>query len=228
MSRKVLKKHYSSVFLILIFTTVIFTSELIYKVKNSPRDIILPLTKVSLDIAKIYLDIGDLEKATDYIENSAKIYIHSSQIDFPGKVPKYKPQIDLNVIDSETKEKIRTKTYYLLSKPKNTTSPLISNIFYHIGLIMYENGYHKEANNQFQTSVYLTPALSFLHVELANSYFNDGDIQSGIDALNYCMEFTQSKDHCKDYFEKNVISKQFIPVGIYKELVDEFHSKKVL
>jgi len=221
-----LKKHSFSIVLFFTFIILVVISELVYTINNKPISITHPFANVLFDITNIYLEIGDYEKASNSIENSAKIYIHTSKIDFPGKIPKYHPQIELEKLDSETKKEVKQVISDMQSKFKNTNPSLLSNTLYHIGLILYDKGYFDEANKQFQTSVYLTPALSFLHIELANSYFQVGQIDKGKEALNYCRQFFQSANHCKDYEENNVNTNFYFPVGAYEEEIDKFLLEK--
>ena len=63
-----------------------------------------------------------------------------------------------------------------------------------------------------------------LHVELANSYFYRNMFEKGIEILKKCKQFKYPKKQCQEYLETNVRLKVFLPIGIYKKIIDDYQS----
>lgn len=214
-------------FIFLGFIILLVGSEVVYTVKNNDHLVTSVLTKVYVTISRRYLSNSELDKSLTYLNLAAQQQIKSSRISFPGKIPDNIPEAALENVDFAAKSAVEDILKEKFSnKDSEVSAELIANIYYHIGLTLYNEGYHNKAKPFLSTSRYITPAVSFLHVELANSYFRNNEIEKGTEVLEYCQEFPQTKVHCTEYLENSVPSEEFIPVGGYEESIDNYHYKK--
>lgn len=210
--------------LIILYTVVLFfllclSSESIFIYKNQPEK----LAKVFLYLAQIEIEKGRLDKTIRRLDKAADFYLIQNRAVYKDKIPTISIKNKFTSLDEKTKGKISDYLNKRLPKARGEKSVLLtSNIYYNLALITYSGGYYDIANTFFRTAICLHPELSFLFIELANSYFNNGDIERGIETLKYCLEFDLPKRHCSEYLEKNVVTKSFVPVGTFKDFVPKY------
>lgn len=213
------KKILKVALIVIVAGSLILLSELIYIYNNSPKT----LANIYLYLAEKEIRDDDLDNAIKNLDRAASYHIKENRNYYKDKIPDLTVKNEVSDLNNQTKEKI---TYLLkdrLQKSRGDKSILItSNIYYNLGLIVYSDGYHDAANNFFQTSIFLHPELSFLFVELANSYFNNDNYDKGVETLKYCLKFNFPKVHCNEYLENNVKSNLFDPVGTFREIVPKY------
>ena len=207
----------TKIFLIFIgIILLIGLSDFIYLYRNEPSKV----GKVYLYFALKEAKKGDLEKTLQYLDKTASFHLKQNRIIYKDKYFAKKIKNNRSGLSLKTKKEIND--YLLKTLPvalQKNSSPLISNIYYNLGLIAYQNNFHIEASNFFLTSTYLDPELGHLYIELANSYLNDGNFEKGHNILEKCQQFNWPKKQCQEYLELNVKSNTFLPVGSYKEAI---------
>ncbi len=201
-----------------IFLILLSTSELIYSYKNRPEI----FARIPLLAASFYLRANNLNKTLEYISAASKYHIKQNNINYKKEIPYVFPE-NLTKVEFQTQEEILNmlsqKLPYAL---KTNYGSSISNMYYHIALILYNKGYKSEANSFFQSAMYLNPTLSFLHIELADFYFNNQEVEKGMEILNYCLTFDPPRKHCEEYISNNVQTNSFLSVGQLSEITDKY------
>jgi hypothetical protein len=203
--------------IILLFTV----SEIIYIYNNQPEkiaNVFLMFAKKTANLGKADLTISLLNKYTNLTINQNRSYYHYLSPD---------TALDCNLKNLDSKTSSEIKDYVINFMPvtgDNKSVIRISNLYYRIGLIAYTSQFHATANCFFKNAIYLNPELSYLFIELANSYFNDNNYNKGINVLEYCDGFYYPKKHCAFYLENNVKDTAYDKVGTYKEFISKFQS----
>lgn len=218
-NKSFIKRKKVSVFvLIILIPAIILLSEALYIYKNKPENI----AWVFLLLATKGAERENFDKVIKNLDSAASFYIKQNQISYKDKIPSYENNNELSSLDIKTKKEALDylKINLPLSNDKKSIR-LISNIYYNLGIIAYNRNFHREANSLFRTSVFLDPDLSFLHIELANSYLNDGEYEKGVSALSYCLKFEPPRKHCQEYLDFNVNENSYEAVGIFKDTIYE-------
>ncbi|HLE49175.1 MAG TPA: hypothetical protein VI819_04075 [Patescibacteria group bacterium] len=214
-----IKKFFIPVFLFVTFGLLVAISELIFMYKNRSGD----LAVIYLYLAEKQIEKGKVESSLSYLNSAAYLHIRQNESIYPEFIQTTPIDNNLKNLKSETADKVngllKEKVMDVL---KNNNKSKLSNVYYKIGLLIYEKNYHNEAIPFFSTAILLDPTLSFLHVELANVYFNDKDFEKGLQALEFCQKFEPAKKHCFNYVETNVRTNSFDAVGSLSEITDEY------
>ena len=210
------------VFLLIIgFGLLILFSELIFTYNNRSSYI----AKFYIFLAETEVNKGNLNNAINYLDKAATLFLNENRIYYKEKIPNLTIRNEFRDLNEKTKQEIYTHLIERLPNAKGEKSILlVSNIYYNLGLILYSAGQQNSANSFFLTAIYLHPELSFLFVELANSYFNSGYSEKGVEILKYCLEFEFPIKHCNDYLENNVKTKSFETVGTFREIIPKYQS----
>lgn len=198
--------------------TILILSELIYIFSNHPSQLATPLEH----IAQISFIKSNKNLEMKLFNTAADVHIMQNKIYYPGVISD-KTNCSISDVGSYTSQKI---TDYLATKTpeiiKNNSEAEMADAFYNIGLILYQQDYINQAEQFFTKAVLLYPSLSFLHVELANSYFNNNYIAKGKSALEFCLKFSPAKPHCTEYLNTYAASGNYEDVGYYKDLIETF------
>lgn len=202
----------------LIIGALLTLSELIYLFSNHPSQLSHPLGYVmQLSFIK-----SNKNLEMNILNTAADLHIMQNKIYYPGLISN-KTKCSINNVDSTTSQKVID---YLSKKMpeiiNNNTEAEMADAFYNIGLILYQEHYTDEAEEFFSKATLLYPSLSFLHVELANSYFNNNYIAKGKSALEFCLKFSPAKPHCTEYLNTYAASGNYEDVGYYKDLIETF------
>lgn len=102
----------------------------------------------------------------------------------------------------------------------------LSRVFYDIAVLSSNNEYKALTSNLLTAAVDLNPRLSFWSVELANYYLLNDQSDASKSILNTCMKMEESKKHCQDYMENNVLKSNPLPVGFLKDEINNFYINK--
>lgn len=176
-----------------------------------------------LRFAKLEMQSQKLDTAMENIDQAATYYILDNKNFFGIKIPDEVVNNNLNSYNENTRSQfLKYLTDQLPYVNGSDSIYIVSDIYYNLGLIAYSNGYHDDANKLFRTAVLLHPELSFLFIELSNSYSLDGNFKRGRDFLDYCLQFAPAHDSCLMYIEKSFKTWSFEPVGYYKEQISKY------
>ena len=81
----------------------------------------------------------------------------------------------------------------------------LSRMFYDLGVLSFQNNSEYLFPRFLQTAINLSPQHSYLYVELANFYYNYGQIEEAEDILLYkCEKYQTSTDWCENYYDNHI------------------------
>jgi len=170
------------------------------------------LPKIPLLKSWFYLTTGNLDKSIENLDKSANFFIEKNQTFYPEVIFDSDVSSGLAGVNDTMKSEVANLLKGFLPQAILVSySSIVSNIYYMMGMIAYENGSNDYAKDFFQTAVYLNPTLSLLHVELANLYLNQGLVDKADEVINYCMRFQSPSQHCREFREAN-----FYPPFLHK------------
>ena len=196
-----------------VFILVLLTSEFIYIYNNKP-DI---LSVIFLKKAQFSLKSNSNPNATKDLFKAANFIISSKSKDYKQIPRSFFPDL----AESEKMNEI-----YMQYLPSMNTEEIIKSekydlprVFYDIAILAYEQGETKAFLKFLQAAIYMNPELSHLHVEMANYYLYEGNIEKADEAISFCFEFNSPVKHCRDYKE-NMLEKDLAeyPGFLSKEL----------
>ena len=134
------------------------------------------------------------------------------------------PEIDISSSSEEFKTAFNLYLEGLdLKKLGDSSEGDMARLFYNLGLLANKNGDFNLVPMFFQTSVYLNPELSHFHLELANFYLKYGDEKKAKSALEFCLKFKFSNEHCKQYLDNNFFWKVPEEVGFWENYIIEHY-----
>ena len=102
----------------------------------------------------------------------------------------------------------------------------LAKIYYNFALIFNDGGDKVASEKFFKLAIYTDPQLSSYHVELANFYLLNNQIDYSIQTLKFCENFEYSKIHCEQYrinnFDQNISEN----VGFLRNEINKHYSEK--
>lgn len=210
----------------LIFTaviTVFLLSELLYMIRNnSPQ-----LNYLLLNRARYYAEISDSKKSFKYLDLIVRLNSsHNSSIYKKNQIAlNYK--LDLNSLLNTNSQFLEKYRIFLIDQKSNdipgNKDMKISKIFYETGLFAYSNGQQNLTPVFFRAAISIEPELSFYHVELANYFLLQNDIQSAKEAINFCLRFKYPQRHCQDYLNSSLRNETLEDVGFLREALGKYY-----
>src|SRR3989344_9437694 len=137
-----IKKFFIPVFLFVTFGLLVAISELIFMYKNRSGD----LAVIYLYLAEKQIEKGKVESSLSYLNSAAYLHIRQNESIYPEFIQTTPIDNNLKNLKSETADKVngllKEKVMDVL---KNNNKSKLSNVYYKIGLLIYEKNYHNEA-----------------------------------------------------------------------------------
>lgn len=207
----------------LMFGFLLASSEITYIYNNKPSEFSI----IYFKFINYYLEKDNFDKALTFLDKIANLHIREVYIGGSKENALIKITHKRLEVDYETKKQIKNLIQQNIPKDMSKKrSEEISNIYYHIGLILYNKKYIGDAISYLQTAVFLNPGLSFLHVEVANTYFNSGEYDNAMEILYSCLKNEGARNHCNDHINIKANNDQHEEVGQYSEFVDKYQKTK--
>lgn len=169
---------------------------------------------------------GNLKKTVQFLDRAASFHLKQNEIIYKDLLINRKIESNVSGLTDKTKKKLLL--YLSKSLPgaiKKNSAPILSNVYYTSGLLVYKDNFHTQANSLFLGSISLDPELGHLYIEAADSYFIDGNINRGKAILSHCRYFNWPNKQCQEYTKSNVNSNSFLPVGIYEKAIYQLQKK---
>lgn len=218
-TKKVINMIKAAVFLALL----VFISESIYIYKNET----FLVAKYSAKVSNYYFQKDDLSNTLKFLNFGSNMYLRKNRKFFPEMNQNFKneskfPQLKEQTRD-EVKKVLKNKTPLLL---ENSFPEVYSNTYYHLGLTLYNSDFKSESINFLENSVNLTPAISFLYVELANAYAGMGKHDEAINVLNACEKIKETADFCTNYKKDYALKGTFTSLGELQNITDKYQLGK--
>lgn len=206
---------------------LIFASEFTNYVSN-------PTSPSSAAINRYFLDKSILEAKNGRLESAIKYLSIASRINIFGEYGHYRrllPADYKNQPRFPDNGKMQTE---LLTYLSGLTSDDLTNaedqglawIHYRMGLIAYKNNEPNLAESMFKTAIYNFPEFPSFHVELANFYFERGDVSNLAKSLEYCSRFEGSSGFCQQFKEGPLKAGTPQPVGFMELPINEHYFKQ--
>jgi len=215
--------------LILFFILLILASESIYIIRNRP-DVTHHyfINYHHLTKAKSLASKNLSQQAINELVKSANSGIKLVKKQYKDFIPgDFEAKINIPQENSNLQNDIISYIGSLdkLQIGKPYTEVYLSKIFYHLALIAHKNLEPNLSEKFFQTSIYLAPEYGTSHIELANLYLRQGDVEKSKLAYDFCSKFDYPKDYCFAYFKKNFNTKTTEEVGFLREDVEKHYLK---
>lgn len=205
----------SSLFLLFF---VLFLSELIYQVKNTPRE----LSGKLLSYAEKLSQRDNVQNTVFLMDVASAVHIQENKHRFSNK-GSWQLNSELNKLDKETQNEM---TAYLTANLTKTNAynynTLLARDYYHLGVIALQNNFDKIGEKLLRQSIALSPDSSFLYMELANLYLRIGEIQKASAVLTECQNFENAKEYCSNYFENYLEAARLSKPGDLTFWVEEY------
>lgn len=167
------------------------------------------------------LQQNDLESALHYLEAAAEVSIKYKAFIYP-KLIEPKP-ISINLPENNPRlnqayeELLKTIATDSFTQPYSLK---LAKTFYALGLIAFQHFEPRSLTaNLWQTAVTLYPEESDFHVELTNLYLKTGRKDQAQQALKCCQRLVYTREHCRQYYEDNLLPNSYEEVGFLKESI---------
>ncbi len=182
------------------------------------------LSQYLLQASSYFIKKDNLDLTLKLIDLSSNLYIRENKKYFPTIFEGGTSSLNLKNVSMGTKSDIKSKiTPVILIAVDKPYPEVLANIKYKMSLIFFRAGYFEHAISCIKESIRLTPAMSFLYVELASEYIAMNDVSSFRKVLNDCSIIKENGDFCKDYLERYEMYGLYPKVGSLEKAVNEFH-----
>jgi len=95
----------------------------------------------------------------------------------------------------------------------------LSKSFYQFGLLNI--GSDEQSLEQFwKLSILLSPEWSYPHVELANYYLSNHQIELAKQTIDFCNKFFSPKKHCQEFLTTNISQNQPETIGFLETVIN--------
>ena len=215
--KSVSPKKYT-LFFILIFILLLFVSELIYALRNNTTIIAsfyLKQAKYSAQKLRLQQTLKYLGKASEFKLKEVDQKYPDIAIETSVTTPDFPDNPDLNETYIDYLESIDYDSLASLYESK-WAKP-----YYTLGLLAYRHGELKLTILFWQTAINLAPEWSYFHVELANFYLTQNQLDKARNAINFCLNFHFPQNHCGQFLEKNIETGSPEPIGFWEEQIKE-------
>lgn len=193
-------------------------SEVVYTYKND-----------SPFLRNLYLYKAKSESAKNNTDNALKYLFMATKLRINYQAPKYSKLFtkkDFND-NSDIVLKSNYKKDVYIDYLKNLNSDLIVNmtdsdfliLYYNLALIAQDNNYTNDVLPLLKIAMYMQPELSHIHIEIANYYLLNGQLDKAIDQIDECISLVSPRYHCslyKDNQLKNIVK---YPIGFLKDSI---------
>lgn len=203
----------------LLFLTVLITSEIIYLAKNRPQS----LGAYFLYPAKWIARSGNTEKSLNFIKKGVVITTYLNSLKYPQVAPSGNLgniKIEHENFNNKYLEMISQLNVYEIISLNNTD---LSKTLYTLSLLAYSENEINLAADFLTFATFTNPQLSHYHVELANLYLMEKDIEATKKVLERCEKLEFPKTHCKQFEESNLLYNVSEPVGFLKGAVEKHY-----
>lgn len=217
-NRSSFSKIHLAIFLVGFFVLILL-SEFIYRLNNRPQ---LGVHDY-LEMASSSAQKSNVKKTLDYLGKASELRLESEVIkEHPGVEIQSNITIPLIPKNKDIQEAFSS---YLKSidyeEFKKIYASRWARIYYNLGHLAYEQNEPELVVPFWEIAANLGPEWSYFHVELANYYLSQGEIDKARESIGYCMQFQFPKDHCREFLEKNIEAETVEPVGSWEEQINE-------
>ena len=223
MGQKLIKSKIVKITLFFIaFTFLLFLSELVYRINNRPEptlDDYIRIASNSAQKSRVQKALKNLGKAAE-IKLKSEIAYEYPDMNLDDSFV-LTPLPDNNKLKKDFAEYLKTVDYEQLSESYATKW---SKPFYSLGLIAFQNNELDLMIPFWEIGVNLAPELSYLHVELANFYLTQDNINKATSTIDYCLTFEHPRDHCIEFLYQNIKLQSPSPVGTWEAEINDILS----
>ncbi len=201
------------------FLVLILTSEVIYRVKNVPEF----SQTVYRVLAKQTASLNNIKSSLNFLEKAAQVTIKINAKIFPEYNQESYSKINYDSRNQEFQKEYKNYITHISSLDSSQDKARhLAKIFYDLGLIAYKTGGKSMVVYFFQTAIFLDPYFSYYHVELANYYLAQGERSQAEKAIEFCLKFDVTIEHCNEYQNDNLQINYPEEVGFLKQRVELF------
>lgn len=197
------------------FLALLVVSELIYSFKNRPQFV----QSFYLFLAKQTALAGNTQKSIFFLNKAAKVTIDINAKRYPVYDQESYPEINYESSNKEFQNEYRG---YIADIPTFSSDQHMAKIFYDLGLVAYKVDEKKMVPYFLQTAIFLDPFFSYYHVELANYYLMQRNMDQAERAIQFCLNFGVTVAHCSEYQNDNLRLNYPEQVGFLKQEIQQF------
>jgi tetratricopeptide (TPR) repeat protein len=214
-----MKKFVWYVLLVIGIGSLMLISEAVYTIRHRPE----VMQTFYLVLAKQVAQADRIQESMKLLEKSAQNTIYSNAKKYPVYDQENYPKVNYDSSNLEFQKEYKNYIAYIpnfsLSQDKTQH---IAKIFYDLGLVAYKTGEKNMAVYFMKNAVFLEPFFSYYHVELANYYLAEGNVDQAENAIKFCLNFGVTEEHCNEYQNDNLRINYPDDVGFLKQKVEMF------
>lgn len=218
-------KYSISVKIFLVFfalAILLIGSEIVYILNNGPSQIISSYTTYHLNRTQAFVQKSNIQQALNHLDKAAGSKLKEVDKKYPNLT------LETSVIIPTLPDNPDLIKAYLgflrdidYGYLKEIHASKWAKIYYLLGLTAHKHNELDLVVPLWQIATNLAPEWSYLHVELANFYLTQGEIDKAHSQIEHCLQFHFPKKHCKQFMEENVETNSSVSVGFWEKEIND-------